>query len=73
MLGISIAYIDPYETALLTGAIQEGQSFTVEGLFAIQKSLAAQEIPMRQIVHSFDIQAMSDANSNIISAKFTTK
>ena len=30
MLGISIAYIDPYETALLTGAIQKGQSFTVE-------------------------------------------
>lgn len=63
MLGISIAYIDPYETALLTGAIQEGQSFTVEGLFAIQKSLALQEIPMRQIVHSFDIQAMSDVNN----------
>ena len=63
MLGISIAYIDPYETALLTGAIQEGQSFTVEGLFAIQKSLAFQEIPMRQIVHSFDIQAMSDVNN----------
>ena len=63
MLGISIAYIDPYETALLTGAIQEGQSFTVEGLFAIQKSLAFQEIPMRQIVHSFDIQALSDVNN----------
>ena len=63
MLGISIAYIDPYETALLTGAIQEGQSFTVEGLFAIQKSLALQEIPMRQIVHSFDIQALSDVNN----------
>jgi NADH-quinone oxidoreductase subunit M len=63
MLGISIAYIDPYETALLTGAIQEGQSFTIEELFAIQKSLALQEIPMRQIVHSFDIQAMSDVNN----------
>ena len=63
MLGISIAYIDPYETALLTGAIQEGQSFTIEGLLAIQKSLALQEIPMRQIVHSFDIQALSDVNN----------
>ena len=63
MLGISIAYIDPYETALLTGAVQEGQSFTIEELIAIQKSLALQEIPMRQIVHSFDIQALSDVNN----------
>jgi NADH-quinone oxidoreductase subunit M len=63
MLGISIAYIDPYETALLTGAIQEGQSFTIEELIAIQKSVALQEIPMRQIVHSFDIQALSDVNN----------
>ena len=71
MLGISIAYIDPYETALLTGAIQEGQSFTVEGLFAIQKSLALQEIPMRQIVHSFDIQALSDVNNCMPNSLFS--
>jgi NADH-quinone oxidoreductase subunit M len=71
MLGISIAYIDPYETALMTGAIQEGQSFTIEGLLAIQKSLAAQEIPMTQIVHSFDIEALSDVNNCMPTSLFS--
>jgi NADH-quinone oxidoreductase subunit M len=63
MLGISIAYVDPYETALLTGTIQEGQNFTIDGLLAIQKSIVAQEIPMAQMVHSFDMQALSDKNN----------
>jgi NADH-quinone oxidoreductase subunit M len=71
MLGISIAYIDPYETALLTGAIQEGQSFTIEGLLTIQKSLAAQEIPMSAIVHSFDMQALSDVNNCMPTSLFS--
>lgn len=63
MLGISIAYVDPYETALMTGAILEGQNFNIDGLLAMQKSLAGQEIPMQSIVHSFDIQALSDVNN----------
>ena len=60
MLGMGIAYVDPYETAINLGLITEGQSFGIEGLQAIQTALANQEIPMNQMVHSFDIQAFSD-------------
>lgn len=60
MLGMGIAYVDPYETAINIGLITEGQNFGMEGLQAIQNAIANQEIPTNQIIHSFDIQALTD-------------
>lgn len=63
MLGISLAYMDPYETALALGNIGPNGNFDVDALHAIQTSLAAHEIAPNQIVHSFDMQALSDAHN----------
>jgi NADH-quinone oxidoreductase subunit M len=60
MLGLGIAYVDPYETAINIGMISDGQNFDISGLTAIQNAIANQEIPTQQIIHSFDIQALSD-------------
>ena len=60
MLGMGIAYIDPYETAINIGLISEGQNFDLSGLNTIQNAIANQEIPSKQIIHSFDIQALRD-------------
>lgn len=63
MLGISMAYIDPYETALLNGWVREGQNFDLEALLSVQKAISAGEIPKHLLVHSFDISALSDVNN----------
>ena len=63
MLGISIAYMDPYETALSLQKIGANQSFGPEALQSMQTALAAHEIAPNQIVHSFDMQALSDVNN----------
>ncbi len=63
MLGISMAYIDPYETAVLNGWVREGQNFDLEALLAVQKAISAGEIPKHLLVHSFDISALSDVNN----------
>lgn len=63
MLGIALAYIDPYETARHLGLIQEGQNFDLEALKNLQLSLANKEIASFDIVHSFDMQALSDVNN----------
>lgn len=63
MLGISMAYVDPYETALLNGWVREGQNFDLEALLSVQKTISAGEIPKHLIVHSFDISALSDVNN----------
>jgi NADH-quinone oxidoreductase subunit M len=60
MLGISIAYMDPYETALALQKINPSQAFGLEDLQKMQIALAAHEISPNQIVHSFDLQALSD-------------
>jgi NADH-quinone oxidoreductase subunit M len=63
MLGMGIAYVDPYETAIHIGMISDGQNFDISGLNAIQNAIANQEIPTQQIVHSFDMQALRDPNN----------
>ncbi|CAM4229165.1 NADH-quinone oxidoreductase subunit M [Cytophagaceae bacterium 50C-KIRBA] len=63
MLGISLAYIDPYETAKHLGLIQEGQNFDLEALKNIQTAIANKEIANIDLVHSFDMQALSDVNN----------
>jgi NADH-quinone oxidoreductase subunit M len=60
MLGISLAYMDPYETALALQKIGTNQSFTLDALQSMQTALAAHELAPNQIVHSFDLQALSD-------------
>ena len=63
MLALSISYADPYETAILNGLAQPGNEFDLEHLYQVQKGIASQEISPSKIVHSFDIQAFSDANN----------
>ena len=63
MLGLSMAYMDPYETALLNGWVREGQNFDVEALLSVQKAVSVGEIPKHLLVHSFDISALSDVNN----------
>ncbi len=60
MLGISMAYMDPYETALAMQKIGENQAFGLEALQSMQTSLAAHDLAPSRIVHSFDLQALSD-------------
>jgi NADH-quinone oxidoreductase subunit M len=60
MLGISLAYMDPYETALSLQKIGANQAFDVEALQSMQTALAAHQIAPNQVVHSFDFQALSD-------------
>ncbi len=63
MLGLSISYADPYETALVNGFVQPEDGFNLEHLYQIQKLILAQEISADKIVHSFDIQSFSDVNN----------
>ena len=63
MLGISMAYVDPYETALVNGWVREGQNFDVEAMLSVQKAISSGEIPKHLLVHSFDISALSDVNN----------
>jgi NADH-quinone oxidoreductase subunit M len=63
MLGMGIAYVDPYETALLNGLIRPEQGFNLDALHAVQGMLLSQEISTASLVHSFDIQALSDLNN----------
>ena len=60
MLGMGIAYVDPYETALLNGLIRPEQDFNVEALKTVQQLIQSQELATSSLVHSFDIQALSD-------------
>ena len=63
MLGISLAYMDPYETALSLQKIGANENFGLEALQSMQTALAAHEMTPNQIVHSFDMQALSDVNN----------
>ena len=63
MLGIALAYMDPYETAISMQKLGVNQGFGIEALQSMQTALAAHEIAPNQIVHSFDMQALSDANN----------
>jgi NADH-quinone oxidoreductase subunit M len=60
MLGMGVAYVDPYETALLNGLIRPEQDFNVEALKTVQQLISSQELATSSLVHSFDIQALSD-------------
>jgi len=60
MLGMGVAYVDPYETALLNGLIRPEQDFNVEALKTVQQLIQSQELATSSLVHSFDIQALSD-------------
>ena len=60
MLGIALAYMDPYETALSLQKLGINQGFGIEALQSMQTALAAHEIAPNQIVHSFDLQVLSD-------------
>lgn len=63
MLGMGVAYVDPYETALLNGLIRPEQGFNVDALRAVQGMLLSQEISTASLVHSFDMRALSDINN----------
>lgn len=63
MLGMGLAYVDPYETALLNGLIRPEQGFSLEALRAVQGMLLSQEISSASLVHSFDMQALADYNN----------
>lgn len=60
MLGMGIAYVDPYETALLNGLIRPEQDFNVEALKSVQQLIQSQELATSSLVHSFDMQALAD-------------
>lgn len=60
MLGMGIAYVDPYETALLNGLIRPEQDFNVEALKTVQQLIQSQELATSSLVHSFDMQALAD-------------
>ena len=60
MLGMGVAYVDPYETALLNGLIRPEQDFNIEALKTVQQLISSQELATSSLVHSFDIQALSD-------------
>jgi NADH-quinone oxidoreductase subunit M len=60
MLGMGLAYVDPYETALLNGLIRPEQGFNLDALHAVQGMLLSQEIATASMVHSFDMQALAD-------------
>jgi NADH-quinone oxidoreductase subunit M len=63
MLGMGLAYVDPYETALLNGLIRPEQSFNLDALKAVQLMVHSQELATSSLVHSFDIQALTDYNN----------
>jgi NADH-quinone oxidoreductase subunit M len=60
MLGMGVAYVDPYETALFNGLIRPEQDFNVDALKTVQQLIQSQELATSSLVHSFDIQALSD-------------
>ncbi|MCL9968091.1 MAG: NADH-quinone oxidoreductase subunit M [Aquirufa antheringensis] len=63
MLGMGVAYVDPYETALLNGLIRPEQGFNLEALKAVQQLIQSQELATSSLVHSFDMQALADSNN----------
>ena len=63
MLGMGVAYVDPYETALLNGLIRPEQGFNVEALKTVQQLIQSQELGTSSLVHSFDMQALADYNN----------
>ena len=60
MLGMGVAYVDPYETALLNGLIRPEQDFNMEALKTVQQMIQSQELATSSLVHSFDMQALAD-------------
>ena len=60
MLGMGVAYVDPYETALLNGLIRPEQDFNLEALKSVQQLISSQELSTSSLVHSFDMQALAD-------------
>lgn len=63
MLGMGVAYVDPYETALLNGLIRPEQGFNMEALKTVQQLIQSQELATSSLVHSFDKQALADYNN----------
>jgi NADH-quinone oxidoreductase subunit M len=60
ILGMGVAYVDPYETALLNGLIRPEQDFNMEALKTVQQMIQSQELATSSLVHSFDMQALAD-------------
>ncbi len=60
MLGMGVAYVDPYETALLNNLIRPEQDFNLEALKTVQQMIQSQELATSSLVHSFDMQALAD-------------
>ena len=60
MLGMGVAYVDPYETALLNNLIRPDQDFNLEALKSVQQLIQSQELATSSLVHSFDMQALAD-------------
>jgi NADH-quinone oxidoreductase subunit M len=63
MLALGVSYVDPYETAVASGLIGEGQPFSTDQLKSIQMAVANSEITGNQLVHSFDFSVFSDGQN----------
>jgi NADH-quinone oxidoreductase subunit M len=68
MLGMGVAYVDPYETALLNNLIRPDQDFNLEALKSVQQLIQSQELATSSLVHSFDMQALADFKNCQISS-----
>jgi NADH-quinone oxidoreductase subunit M len=60
MIGLHLSVMDPTATAIEIGLAEAGQVLSPQEVFKVQDLLAAGQIPPQQVVHTFNMVAMTD-------------
>lgn len=72
MIGLYLSVVDPVETALQMGLINDVADITPQIITEVQNLLKELKIPSQQIVHTFDLRFMPDAGNFLPNAWLST-
>lgn len=63
LIGLGLSVYDPVETGIQAGVLTQSDTVSTENITAIQSMVRAKEIASKDIVHSFNLILMSDADN----------
>lgn len=71
MIGLYTSVIDPIETAVQMGLVSDANLVTPEIIQLVQTKLASNLIPTEQLIHTFNMVSMTDAQNIIPTSIFS--
>lgn len=63
LIGLGLSVYDPIETGIQAGVLTQGDTVSPEKIAGVQSMVQAKQIASKDIVHSFDLILMSDADN----------